>query len=72
MKEIPFTAPDFSGGPVKFLVQVREELKKVIWPTRKELIRMTITVIAVSLLVGVYIGLLDYGFAKLVELVIKR
>ncbi len=72
MQEFQFTAPDFSGGPIKFLSSVREELKKVIWPTRKEVIRMTGMVLAVSIAVGVYIGGLDYAFTQLMQLIIKK
>jgi preprotein translocase subunit SecE len=72
MPDIQFTAPDFSGGPVQFLSQVREELKKVIWPTRAELLKLTLVVIAVSVVVGIYIGLVDYGFTKVTEMVIKK
>ena len=51
--------------PVKFLKEVRSELKRVVWPTRQEAIRLTSVVVIVSALVGVYIGALDYLFAKI-------
>ncbi|MCL5433133.1 MAG: preprotein translocase subunit SecE [Patescibacteria group bacterium] len=57
--------------PVKFLGEVRDELRKVTWPTQKEVIRLTLVVIAISLLVGFFIGGFDYVFTKLMELVIK-
>jgi preprotein translocase subunit SecE len=72
MPDIQFTLPDFSGGPVTFLKQTKEELKKVIWPTRPELFKLTLTVIFVSLIVGAYIGLLDYGLTKATEIVIGK
>ncbi len=72
MQDFQFTAPDFSGGPVKFLGQVRSELKKVVWPNKKEVIRMTTTVIIVSLMVSLYIGALDYGFTKIMEVMIRK
>jgi len=71
MDNLNITAPDFSGGPLKFLKQVRSELKKVIWPTKKEVIKLTGVVILISFIVGVYIGVLDYIFAKLMETIIK-
>ena len=42
-----------------FLVGVREEMKKVTWPTRDELIKATRMVVILSLVLGVVIGLLD-------------
>ena len=43
------------------------ELRKVVWPTREEAIRLTIIVIIVCTILGVILGSLDYGFTKLVE-----
>lgn len=57
--------------PVAFLKEVRTELKKVVWPTRAEIIRMTGLVIIVSLAVGIYIGVIDIALAKALEIVVK-
>jgi preprotein translocase SecE subunit len=43
-----------------FLVAVRDELRKVTWPTRPELIKATRMIIVLSLLLGITIGLLDW------------
>ena len=43
-----------------FLVAVRDELKKVTWPTRPELIKATRMIIVLSILLGLTIGLLDW------------
>ena len=43
-----------------FLVSVREELKKVTWPTRPELIKATRMIIVLSIILGLTIGLLDW------------
>ncbi len=57
--------------PVIFLKEVRDELKKVVWPTRNEVIRLTAVVILVSLVVGVYLGGIDYVLTKILALVVK-
>ena len=62
--------PKAKVKPVKFLKEVRSELKRVVWPTRQEAIRLTSVVIIVSALVGVYIGALDYLFAKIMGLLL--
>ncbi len=67
-----FTAPDFGKNPVNFFKEVRVELKKVTWPTRSDVVKYTIVVIAVSALVGLYLGALDLIFAKAIELVLAR
>ncbi|MDO8609539.1 MAG: preprotein translocase subunit SecE [bacterium] len=48
-----------------------EELKKVTWPTRKETIRLTTIVIAISLIIGIYIGIIDVLLTKGLEIVTK-
>ena len=55
----------------KFLKEVQTELKKVTWPTREQALRLTGIVVGVSLVVGLYIGVLDYGLTKLVGLIVK-
>jgi preprotein translocase SecE subunit len=46
-----------TGG---FLTAVRDELKKVTWPTRPELVKATRMIIVLSILLGLTIGLMDY------------
>jgi len=58
-------------NPVKFLKQVETELKKVVWPTKKEAGKMTAVVISVSLVVGSFIGFLDFAFTKVMQSIIK-
>jgi preprotein translocase subunit SecE len=64
--------PDFTGGPVVFLKEVKTELTKVVWPTRQEVIKLTIIVIAVSVAIGLYIGGLDALFTTLTNYLVKR
>jgi preprotein translocase SecE subunit len=48
------------GGPVAYLRGVLEELKKVVWPARDELMRMTGIVIATVIIFAVLVGGADY------------
>jgi preprotein translocase SecE subunit len=43
-----------------FLTLVREELKKVTWPTRPELIKATRMIVVFSIVLGLTIGLMDW------------
>ena len=47
-----------------FFRQVVAELRKVIWPTRKELLSYTWIVLIFVLIMGAYIGVLDFIFTK--------
>lgn len=55
---------------VQFLREAKGELKKVKWPTRKELLASTSVVIVLSLLVAFYLGLIDFGLIKIIRLVV--
>lgn len=58
--------------PVIFFKEVRDELKKVVWPTRSEVIRLTGVVIIVSLFVGLFLGTVDFILTKIVELIVTK
>lgn len=53
-----------------YFKQVRAELKHVTWPSRRETIVFTVAVIGVSLGTAVYLGLLDYLFAGIIQRII--
>jgi preprotein translocase subunit SecE len=57
--------------PINFLKQVRSELSKVSWSTRKELLASTILVITVTLIMTVFIGIVDLGLSKFLSAVFK-
>lgn len=59
-------------SPVQFIREVIAELKKVTWPTRAEVIKLTAVVIALSVIVGAFIGVLDISFLKIETLLLKR
>ena len=54
----------------KFYTETRSELRKVVWPSRKEWVNLTIVVIATSIAVGAVLGLIDYVFERLILLVV--
>ena len=53
-------------GVRQFLKEVRQELKKVIWPTRKELVTYTIVVLATVIVLTSYVFGLDVLFSRFV------
>ena len=56
---------------ITFLQEVKTELGKVVWPTRQQTLKLTLIVILVSVIVGLFVGGLDFIFAKLSELFLK-
>jgi preprotein translocase subunit SecE len=51
--------------PALFFRQVVAELRKVIWPTRKELITYTVVALVFVIVMSALVLSLDYGFTKL-------
>jgi len=56
---------------VKYFIDSYQELKKVTWPTRKQLIRDTAIVIISAIVVTAFVGVIDLGFSKLIEYLIS-
>jgi len=56
---------------IDYLKDVRLELSKVVWPKRAEVIRLTLTVFAISGIIGAYVGVLDFALTKLLEFLIS-
>ncbi len=55
----------------RYLGESWAELKKVAWPTRETVVRLTILVVVVSLLIGTYIFILDRIFNTVLDQVLR-
>jgi preprotein translocase subunit SecE len=56
---------------INYIKESKDELKKVVWPSRKETTKYTLLVIGISLGVAAFLGALDIGMTYLLEQVIK-
>ncbi len=56
-----------SSPRFKFISETIAELKKVVWLTRREVAYLTALVLIVCIIVGVILGLIDFGFTELVN-----
>jgi len=54
----------------QFLTDAKVELKKVTWPTRKELLSTTAVVIVLVILIAFFLGIVDLGLVKIIKNVI--
>lgn len=57
-------------APARFLREVYDELRKVVWPTGGELYRYTLVVIFTVILLGAFIGGTDYLLSAITKRVI--
>ena len=64
-----------AGGRVErarlFLSEVRNELRRVTWPSRKEVYATTVVVILTSLFFGLYLFALDFGVNSLIQWIFR-
>jgi preprotein translocase subunit SecE len=59
-------------NPFEFLRQVKNELVKVVWPTKSETLRYTLTVIIFSLVVAAILGAFDYLLLRVFTAILTR
>ena len=64
------TNTDNSSKVKKQMIGMKAELKKVIWPTKKELINYTSVVIVMCVVVALVVWIVDTGLNKLLSLII--
>ena len=55
----------------EFMKDVRLEITKISWPTRKELQESTVVVLVTVLLVTVFVGIVDQGLTVLMGLLFR-
>lgn len=54
---------------VRFFKDYKSEVKKIVWPSRKSVVRNTLVVLVICLILGAFIWLLDWGLAELLQLI---
>ena len=57
---------------VQFLREVKTELKKVTWPSRKDTLSATMIVLVTVLIVAFILGVFDYGLSNLVKQLLSK
>ena len=56
---------------IQFFKESRAELKKVVWPTRDDVVSSIKVVIVSTIIVALILGLLDLGFTELFRILMK-
>lgn len=68
--KIPAARLNVFEKTVQFLREVRIELLKVNWPSRKETVASTAVVLILVLLISAYLGLVDAGLSRLMRVIL--
>ena len=62
------------GGKLRqfrdFFEESKAEVKKIVWPTRKETIATSVAVLIFTLVAALFLGLVDFGLSKLVSVIL--
>lgn len=61
----------FFSKPIKFLGEVKQELSKVSWSSRQEVIGSTIVVVTITSIMTVFIGIIDILLSKGLSIIFK-
>ncbi|MFC1896288.1 preprotein translocase subunit SecE [Thermodesulfobacteriota bacterium] len=62
--------PQFLETAIQFLREVRIELKKVTWPSRKQAAGSTVVVIVLVMIISLFLGVVDLGLSGVLRLVL--
>ena len=55
----------------QFIADARQELRKVTWPTKQQTMTSTWVVLAVTVVISVFLGLVDLAFSKIIGFILK-
>ena len=67
MRAAPTATAKTRVTPAQYLREVRDEMRKVAWPNRPEVVRYSIIVTATVLVFTAFVGLIDYGLSFVTE-----
>jgi preprotein translocase subunit SecE len=56
---------------VRYLRETRAEVRKVVWPSRKEATRLSIIVLSVTIAMSIFLGVVDLLFSRLIGLIVR-
>ena len=54
----------------QFLIDAKTELMRVTWPSQKQTMASTLVVIMIAFVMAIYFGIIDFGLAKLIKLIL--
>jgi len=56
----------------QFLREVKTELKKVTWPSRKDALSGTLVVLVAVFIIAIFLGIVDYGLSSLIKELLQK
>jgi preprotein translocase subunit SecE len=56
----------------QFLREVKTELKKVTWPSRKDALSGTLVVLVAVFIIAIFLGIVDFWLSKLIKMLLEK
>ena len=69
---MPFSIREKFEGAKQFLREVKTELKKVTWPSRKDTLSGTAVVLVAVFIIALFLGIVDSGLSNVIKALLKR
>jgi len=69
-KTEPGKVKSYINKGLQFLREVKVELKKVVWPTRKQTLTSTVVVLILTMIIATFLGVVDIGLSSLVRVIL--
>ncbi|UCD91388.1 MAG: preprotein translocase subunit SecE [Desulfobacterales bacterium] len=70
-KKEPGKLKGYVDKGLQFLREVKVELKKVTWPTRKQTLGSTAVVLILVMIISIFLGVVDIGLSSVIRVVLK-
>jgi preprotein translocase subunit SecE len=51
----------------RFIMDIWNELRKVVWPDRQDVVHLTVVIVIVTIIIGAVLGAIDIGFGWLID-----
>ena len=67
-----FSIKEKTEAAKQFLREVKTELKKVTWPSRKDALSGTLVVLVAVFIIAIFLGIVDSGLSNLIKAFLKR
>jgi preprotein translocase subunit SecE len=72
MDKMKFSIKEKFETAKQFLREVKTELKKVTWPSRKDALSGTVVVLVAVFIIATFLGIVDSGLSNLIKELLKR
>jgi preprotein translocase subunit SecE len=70
--KMEFSVKEKFDASIQFLREVRTELKKVTWPSRKDTLSGTVVVLVAVFIIAIFLWMVDSGLSSLVKQLLRR